>query len=63
MRDINAAPLFPKPVVFPDVDEAVLAREDEAPATHRPPAGVGIWQSYLGRTLGPYGATCAQAAS
>jgi hypothetical protein len=51
MRETNAAPLFPRPVVFPDVDAAVLAREEGVAAVSPKGAVSGAWQSYLRRTL------------
>jgi len=53
MNEMNAAPLFPQPVVFPDVDPAVLAREDEPVAVGQELEGSGAWQLYLTRTLSP----------
>ncbi len=53
MREINAAPSFSKPVVFPDVDAAVLAREESSPQVVRPQASSGAWTNYLWRTLPP----------
>ena len=53
MNEMNAAPLFPQALVFPDVDPAVLAREDESVASGQDLEGSGAWQRYLTRTLSP----------
>ncbi len=44
------APPFPRPLVFPDVDPAILADEDRE---SRNPRAIGPWQSYLRRVLPP----------
>jgi hypothetical protein len=63
MSEVNAAPLFPQPVVFPDVDAAILAREDCPLPADRQPARSGAWQNYMLRTLPPRVSTKSATAS
>ena len=60
MNRLNAAPLFPKPVRFQDVDPVILAREElemrNDPENRRLTQmvpGYTSWQSYLSRMLEP----------
>ncbi len=54
MTQMNAAPLFPETVIFPDVDAATLAREETVTRSARAfLAGRGAWQDYLRKTLPP----------
>jgi len=52
MTQLNAAP-FPTPVTFPDVDAAILAREDIAVRSHRTLISGGAWHSYMRKVLPP----------
>jgi hypothetical protein len=52
MSQVNATPLFPKPVTFPDVDEATLAREENEIQSRTLMSG-GAWRNYLRKTLPP----------
>ena len=51
---IDAAPLFPDLIVFPDVDDATLAREEPSARTARAVLlGGGTWSAYLTKLLPP----------
>ncbi len=55
MSQMNAAPLFPASVVFPDVDAVTLAREEAQAKLSRAVFAGGAWHTYLRKTLPPLG--------
>jgi hypothetical protein len=54
MRPTDAAPTFPQTIRFPDVDAAVLDREDGTlHSTRGIMAAGGSWQEFLRKLLPP----------
>ena len=54
MRRYDAAPAFPAALVFPDVDDATLAREEPTLRSARAAlVGDGAWHEYLRKVLPP----------
>ena len=47
----DLAPRFDTSIVFPDVDAATLARENEKAVAAKEP--LGAWQSYMRKVLPP----------
>jgi hypothetical protein len=53
MHTTNAAPPFPLPVLFDDVEDAILAQEDITVRTSRTLLSGGAWHMYLRKVLPP----------
>ena len=61
MCQADATPRFEQSIVFPDIDSATLARENEKTAGVSDAAG-SAWQTYLRKVLPPVAQTRAHSA-